>query len=383
MPFSVPPGTKVLRADTVEKAVRTLEACPDEGVVVLDAKVLAEAAKAFLRRNRVEDRGGTGEVVPVFTPEHLNVLFGDLTFSQQTFLLSLLRDPGAFVSREELFRAIRGGTGRDRASHRSHALNQIACQLRKKLGPRGAGQCIETVHGTGFRWNRRKEPPSLSAAFLKVAGLALLSVFAVVAGVLHVAPRKTGGAGPPSGADGGALVSNGARSGAPAAASPASDEPVRAMRDRPAPEAFCQPFSSVRHAKDHSPWRALDGSEDTWFESAAPARTGDWFSFRFPAPLGRAAGPDRGRRIEILLGRPDSAGPPPLPRCRVECSPDPFGAPDSWIPAGGIDPATGRCALDLENLPIASLAAVRVLVTADSPLPLSVREVRIAAPETE
>lgn len=376
----VPPGTKIARAKTVEEAVRTLEACPSEGVVVLDAKVLAEATKAFLRRNRIEDRGGSEEVVPVFTPKHLNILFGDLTYAQQTFLLCLLRDPGAFVSREELFRAIRGGTGQDKKDHRSHALNQIACDLRKILGPRGAGQCIETIHGTGFRWNRQKEPESLSFDFLKVAGLAMLSVFAVVAGVhrfAHAGHDEPGGAGPFSTTDGNALVSY----DTPGPDATARNEPVQAMRSLSELRSFGDPSASVECAKGHSPWRSVDGLEDTWFESAAPARAGDWISFRFATPLESSAEPGRNRRIEILLGRPSSSSSPFAPPCRVECSADPSGSPDSWRPAGDVDPATGRYALDLEDLPISSVAAIRIVVTSDSDFPLAVREARITVPE--
>lgn len=380
----VPPGTKIARAKTVEEAVRTLEACPSEGVVVLDAKVLAEATKAFLRRNRIEDRGGSEEVVPVFTPKHLNILFGDLTYAQQTFLLCLLRDPGAFVSREELFRAIRGGTGQDKKDHRSHALNQIACDLRKILGPRGAGQCIETIHGTGFRWNRQKEPESLSFDFLKVAGLAMLSVFAVVAGVhrfAHEGHDEPGVAGPFSTTDGNALVSDGARFGSSASDDPVASAPYQAMRTLDKSGALGEPTASVAFAKGHSPWRSVDGLKNTWFESDGPARAGDWLAFRILDSSDGSAESDCARRIEIRFGRPDAAVSPFAPPCRVEWSSDPSaGASSAWQPLGDVAPATE---LFVADLPAAPVAAIRVIVTADSSTSLSVREAGVSGPEAE
>ena len=347
----VPPGADVRKVSTVAEAVRALEEGPEKGYVLFGAKVLREALKVFMRRNRVERRGPEDEIVPLFTPEHLNALFGDLSFAQQAFLLRLLRDPGAFVSREELHRAIRGGSGK--TSRPSHSLNQIAFVLRKKLGKDGIGRCIETVPGTGFRWNREKEPKSLSEAFLKVVGLAALTVLAVAVAIHGFAFR---------GAD----------------AAPPSAEPCRAMRtfsdDGPAGE----PSASVPSAKGRSPRRAADGMEDTWFESAGPARTGDWLSFPLPDPSG-AAGPDRGR-IGIRFGRP-GGGPPFAPPCRVEWTAGPSaGAPPAWLPLGDVDPAAGLFSADLPSSPV---AAVRVLVVADSPLPLAVREVSVSVPDAD
>ena len=374
----IPPGTKVSTAMTVEEVIRLLESGPTEGVVVLDVNVFREASKTYLQRNRSEGDGTSDKPPPRFTPEHLNILFGYLTYNEQTFLLTLLREPGAFVSREELFRAIRGGEGTE--AHRTHSLNQTACVLRKKLGPKGAGRCIETVRSIGFRWNRDYEPPALSFGFWKVAGLAMLSALVVVAGILRFAPRDRPDDGDSfSATDGGVLASN----GAPGPDNTARDAPNQAMRSFSELRSFGDPSVSVECAKGHSPWRSVDGLEDTWFESAAPARAGDWISFRFATPLERSAEPGRNRRIEILLGRPGSSSSPFAPPCRVECSADPSGSPDSWRPAGDVDPATGRYALDLEDLPISSVAAIRIVVTSDSDFPLAVREARITIPEAE
>lgn len=374
----IPPGTKVSTATTVDEAIRLLDGGPTEGVVVLDVNVYRETLRAFSQRNRIEHPETSAEAPSRFTPEHLNILFGDLTYTEQTFLLALLRKPGALVTREELFRAIRGGEGTE--SHRTHSLNQTACVLRKKLGPDGAGRCIETVRSIGFRWNREKEPPALSFGFWKVAGLAMLSAFVVVAGILRFALRDRPDDGDSSSAaDGGALVSN----TTPGPDATARNEPVQAMRSFSELRSFGEPSASVECAKGHSPWRSVDGLEDTWFESAAPARAGDWISFRFATPLERSAEPGRNRRIEILLGRPGSSSSPFAPPCRVECSADPSGSPDSWRPAGDVDPATGRYALDLEDLPISSVAAIRIVVTADSLRPLAVREAGITIPEAE
>ena len=365
----IPPGTKVSTATTVDEAIRLLDGGPTEGVVVLDVNVYRETLRAFSQRNRIEHPETSAEAPSRFTPEHLNILFGDLTYTEQTFLLALLRKPGALVTREELFRAIRGGEGTE--AHRTHSLNQTASVLRKKLGPDDIGQCIETVRGLGFRWNREKEPPALSFGFWKVAGLAMLSAFVIVAGILRFAPRDRPDDGDSSSAaDGGALVSY----DTPGPDATARNEPVQAMRSFSELRSFGDPSASVECAKGHSPWRSVDGLEDTWFESAAPARAGDWISFRFPDSS------DRGRRIGIRLGRPDAVGPS-SPPCRVEWSSVPSaGASDAWLPLGDVDPATGLFTADLPASPV---AAVRIVVTADSSTPLSVREAGFSDPEAE
>lgn len=365
----IPPGTKVSTATTVDEAIRLLDGGPTEGVVVLDMNVYRETLRAFSQRNRIELPETSAEAPSRFTPEHLNILFGDLTYTEQTFLLALLRKPGALVTREELFRAIRGGEGTE--SHRTHSLNQTACVLRKKLGPDGAGRCIETVRSIGFRWNREKEPPALSFGFWKVAGLAMLSAFVIVAGILRFAPRDRPDDGDSSSStEGGALVSY----DTPGPDATARNEPVQAMRSFSELRSLGDPSASVECAKGHSPWRSVDGLEDTWFESAAPARAGDWISFRFPDSS------DRGRRIGIRLGRPDAVGPS-SPPCRVEWSSVPSaGASDAWLPLGDVDPATGLFTADLPASPV---AAVRIVVTADSSLPLAVREAGVSGPEAE
>ncbi len=365
----IPPGTKVSTATTVDEAIRLLDGGPTEGVVVLDVNVYRETLRAFSQRNRIEHPETSAEAPSRFTPEYLNILFGDLTYTEQTFLLALLRKPDALVTREELFRAIRGGEGTE--SHRTHSLNQTASVLRKKLGPDDIGQCIETVRGLGFRWNREKEPPALSFGFWKVAGLAMLSAFVIVAGILRFAPRvRPDDGASSSAADGGALVSY----DTPGPDATARNEPVQAMRSFSELRSFGDPSASVECAKGHSPWRSVDGLEDTWFESAAPARAGDWISFRFPDSS------DRGRRIGIRLGRPDAVGPS-SPPCRVEWSSVPSaGASDAWLPLGDVDPATGLFTADLPASPV---AAVRIVVTADSSLPLAVREAGVSGPEAE
>lgn len=335
---------------TAEEVVRALESGPKEGLVVLDARALREGVRTFLRQGRAGEEGTPAEESPRFTPNHLNVLFGDLTRTQQTFLLLLLREPGALVTRTELLCAIRGGSGQEAV--RTHSLNQIAHVLRRRLGR--AGRCIETVRGVGFRWNRNREPRSLSSDLLKVAGLAVLSALAIVAGVNLHAPRERG-------RDEGSVSGN----------------PFQAMRSPADIGAFGVPSSSVQFAKEHSPWRTVDGNEGTWFEGAGPARSGDWVSFRLPTPIKTGAAGEPVRRIEILCGRPGSDSATLAPPCRVECSADPIGAPDAWHPVGDVDPATGKFSMDVENLPLHSVSAIRIVVTADSDLPLVVREARM------
>lgn len=379
LPITVKPGATVTMANTVEDAVRTLEEGPTEGFVILDATILREASKSFLRRNRIATRDMIDEVVPIFTPEHLNILFGDLTRAQQTFLLLLLRDPGAFVSRGELLRAIRGNNGKE---SRSHSLNQLACVLRKKLGRNGAGRCIETVHGTGFRWNREKESKALSFEFFKIADLAMLSALAIAAGINLYASRdseRSGGTDTSSIGDD-ALASTRVQSGTSGSVASASDEPFQAMRRFSNLDSFGKPFSSIQSAKGHSPWRMVAGNEGTWFEGGGPARAGDCVSFHLPTPINTGVAGEPVRRIEILCGPPDAVGPSSVPPCRVECSADLSEAPGSWHPVGAIDPATGQFSMDVENLPLHSVSAIRIVVTADSDLPLVVREAKMKEP---
>ena len=348
---------------TAEEVVRALENGPDEGLVVLDAGALREGVRILLRHSRAEEEGAAGEEPPRFTPKHLNVLFGNLTKSQQTFLLLLLREPGALVTRAEILGAIRGGDGDE--VKRTHSVNQAAHVLRRRLG--SAGRCIETVHGVGFRWNREREPRTLSFEFFKVAGLSMVSALALVAGVLWFLRGPADGCAP-----------------ALPPAGPGTAGTFQAMRAFWSSGSFGEPSASAAHAKGHSPWRSVDGSADTWFEGAAPARAGDWLAFRFPVPLDRSVASARGRRIEILLGRPDPSGAPVAPPCRVECSAGASGAaPETWIPLGSVEPSTGRFVVDAADLPVASVVAIRLVVTADSDLPLAVREAGFADSEPD
>lgn len=353
--FRAPPGSKLVVATTVEEAIDALGKGPADGYVVLDAKTFRETVNAIRREGGADGPAGTSDRAMRFVPEHLDILFGELTRTQQIFLLQLLRKPGCLVPRGDMLAAIRGGDGTE--SRRTHSLNQVAHVLRKRLGR--AGRCIETVHGVGFRWNRSLESGALSFGFLKVAGLAVMCTLAVVAGSLHFAFRDHG--------DGGWLAGM----------------PFWSMRDLSPSYSVGEPSASVGYADGHSPWRAADGDEETWFESEGPARAGDWLAFRFPKPLERTAETASARRVEILFGRPGAVDPPLAPPCRVECSDDPFFAPDSWRPAGNVDPATGRFVLPFADLPAASVWSVRVVVAADADVPLCVREACIAPAPAE
>jgi hypothetical protein len=120
--------------------------------------------------------------------------------------------------------------------------------------------------------------------------------------------------------------------------------------------------------------RSVGVVEATRIGGAAAARAGVWVSFRFTDSS------DRGRRIGIRLCRPDAVGPS-SPPCRVEWSSVPSaGASDAWFPLGDVDPATGLFTADLPASPV---AAVRIVVTADSSLPLAVREAGVSGPEAD
>lgn len=336
---------------STEQLFRILENEDERGPFVVNAELLRAMEKALVDKIRAS-------AGPVFTPGHLSIVFGKLTPQQQLFLKTLLEAPGRSFSYQELTVAMLGGSG---VHNNYHSLNQAASVLRKRLG--SAGCCIETVSGFGFRWNRDKEPKELTRKFLRLFGLSWLAVLAAVAGALLFSrgPEKGGGPTPPF-------------------QGPGASGPFQAMRDFSASDSFGEPSASVAHAKGHSPWRTVDGASDTWFESAAPARKGDWISFRFPSPLDGSSA----SRIGILFGRPDADVPPFAPPCRVECAAGVSGGgAETWVPIGDVDPASGRFVADVADLPLSSVEAVRIVVTADSDLPLVVREAGFSVPETE
>lgn len=355
MSSAVTSTTKRPVISSVEEVLRIFEDEGQNGILSFDAKALHEGLKAFLDKNRAA--GPEGSQPPVFTARHLDILFGDLTRSQKIFLTLLLREPGRLVSREELASEMTGGTGN---LTNFHSLIQAAHLLRRRLGP--AGRCIETISGVGFRWNRKKESKELSHKLFRVLGLSSLATLAVVAGLLRFSRGSPDG-GPPTSPPTGTGTTG----------------PFQAMRDFSSSGPFGEPSASVAHAKGHSPWRTVDGSADTWFEGVAPARAGDWLAFRFPAPFERSDSSAPVRRIEILFGRPESDGSRVAPPCRVECSAGASGAAsETWIPLGNIEPSAGRFVVNASDLPVSSIVALRIVVTADSDFPLVVREAGFA-----
>ena len=116
-------------------------------------------------------------------------------------------------------------------------------------------------------------------------------------------------------------------------------------------------------------------------EEEAEPLAGDWLAFRIPDSSDGSAESDCARRIEIRFGRPDAAVSPFAPPCRVEWSSDPSaGASSVWHLLGDVAPATE---LFVADLPAAPVAAIRVVVTADSSAPLVVREAGFSDPEAE
>ena len=328
---------------SVEDLVRILEREPGDGFVLVGEKTLRDGLAALLDRSRRGDDGADPGKSGI-AQRDLERLFGDLTPACGTFLEKLLRTPGETVPRQELARAIAGGSGN---LVRFGSLRQNASRLRGLLGP--AGRCIEAVWGRGYRWNRSKEPPELSRALVRFAGFALLLLLVAAAGVRRLAFRD--GEARPAG------------------------EPFRALLPAADPGLPGEPSASVGHVRGRSPRKAADGLAETWFESAGPARAGDWLMLRFAEPVEPSAETRTGRRIEILCGRPDAAGAPRVPPCRVECTAGvPGGPADPWLPLGEVDPETGRFSVPLAELPASPATAVRVVVAADSDAPFAVSE---------
>lgn len=116
-----------------------------------DLEVLAARARALLRRNAVRP---TSELVSgnlrLDASRRSVALDGKtlvLTAREFTILESLMRKPGAVLSREEILEQAWG----EREEPMSNTIDVLIGRLRKKVDPPGKPSRIETVRGMGYR----------------------------------------------------------------------------------------------------------------------------------------------------------------------------------------------------------------------------------------
>ena len=104
----------------------------------------------------------------------------DLALSERAVLAALASRPGRIFSPEKLAASL---------SLSEPTIRSVVASLRRKLGK--AGDCVETVHGRGYRFGpkRRASRPRIAAA----AGGALLALLAVVGLALVAAGPCDGG----------------------------------------------------------------------------------------------------------------------------------------------------------------------------------------------
>ena len=335
-------GDPILVLSTVEDFLRVLEDDQNGGHLVLDATVLRAGIKALQERNRGAFDGSTER--ERISPSQMDRLFGDMPKVCQTFLRKLLEAPDETVPRAEMYRAINGCPGEPRSYG---SLRQNVHLLRALL--KTDGRCIETIHGRGYRWNRGKESAQLSKKLFEILGFSIPTVL-LVAGI-HWFVFRTDAPQPPA-------------------------APVRAIRPSVGWKWIGEPSSSGAYAEGHSPWKTADGSMESWFESAQPARTGDWLMLRLASPIRPGFAAEAGRRLEIRCGRPDGTGP--IVPCRVEYTTGlGCGPADRWHALGAVDSATGRFSASFADLPPSPITAVRVVVGADSEAPFAVTEMSV------
>ncbi|HEY7573976.1 MAG TPA: response regulator transcription factor [Thermoanaerobaculia bacterium] len=116
-----------------------------------DLEVLAARAKALLRRNdrrpTVELAAGDLRLDPGRRAAWKGKTVLDLTAREFAILETLLRRPGAVVSREEILEQAWG----EREEPMSNTVDVLVARLRKKIDAPGRPSRIETVRGMGYR----------------------------------------------------------------------------------------------------------------------------------------------------------------------------------------------------------------------------------------
>ena len=273
-----------------------------------------------------------------FTKEGIQILFRNLTSSENKVLDILLRNAGKPVSRTDLYRELYNGQG----PVESRAVDQLLLRLKDKLGR--LGESIETRRGVGVRWNAERKNPSWVSPLrlleiLRACRSAVLSLFLVV------------------GFAAGWLLRSG-RDGDPGA------KPIFSASELPLPPPPVQALPwgvDQRALPGHGPECAIDGDTNTWYQSAGPARKKDGLVVEYHPSV-------RGT-LSVLCGVPGSTNA--LPRIRVGV----YSNDDPRIrKLGEVDPATGLFSGDSGEKPT---LRVFLIVAADSDEPLAVRSVTV------
>ena len=142
----------------------------DADYIRIEVTLFRKAVRLWILReisvNAVEDR----KTALVLTRRALTLLFGRLKTNEERFLRLLLQHPGAFVTHQTLLRAVFGRKPRPAEKGPLRPLRQLVYELRRKLEHNELGRCIETVRGTGFRWNPAHATKEFHSQFDKVVG---------------------------------------------------------------------------------------------------------------------------------------------------------------------------------------------------------------------
>ncbi|MEO8432288.1 MAG: response regulator transcription factor [Acidobacteriota bacterium] len=138
--------------DDVEATVEGLSEGADDYLgKPFDLEVLAARARALLRRNAnrpsQELVAGNLRLDSVRRTATLETDALSLTAREFTILETLMRHPGAVVSREEILEQAWG----EREEPMSNTIDVLIARLRKKIDPAGGPSRIETVRGMGYR----------------------------------------------------------------------------------------------------------------------------------------------------------------------------------------------------------------------------------------
>ena len=296
----------------------------------------SEEAPAGLSSGRdpATDPSGSGDGADAaFTKEGIQILFRNLTSSENKVLDILLRNAGKPVSRTDLYRELYNGQG----PVESRAVDQLLLRLKGKLGR--LGESIETRRGVGVRWNAERKNPSWVSPLrlleiLRACRATVLSLFLVV------------------GFAAGWLL----RAGTPARPTPGAEELI--PPPPPPVEAFAA-TEGMAVAPGHGPECAIDGNTNTWFQTLGPARKRDLVQVLYR--------PNVRGRLTVRCGVPGSTNAPPKIRVGVQYS------DDEQRRLGFVDPGTGAFSFDAEK----PVYKVFVAVDDDSDEPFAVQSVSV------
>lgn len=148
-------GHSILMLTALDDAESTVEGLSDGADDYLgkpfDLDVLAARAQALLRRNErrapVELVRGDVRLDPGRRAAWLDAAPLALTAREFMVLETLMRAPGAVVSREEILEQAWG----EREDPMSNTIDVLVARLRRKIDTPGRPSLVETVRGVGYR----------------------------------------------------------------------------------------------------------------------------------------------------------------------------------------------------------------------------------------